>query len=314
MSLIFDLFLNKEYETIKEIIFDENFVYPNDMIYQENGSKLIHFVCQNGYVDILKHLFEKKNYNNVIDINERNNTGYTGLLFACISRHFDTVNYLIKELNADINVVNSTNGMSIFHYLCINNWVDLIRYIVKNKNVDINFKNNLGLNGIHYAIGADYDEIIRFLVEETKYDLHMSDSKCKNKIKYIHVICYSDAIKIMRYIYPKKIFDLKEEGMFREKRLRAFETGLIDWPNIDTPNYKILKYFLEECRLNIEPNKKYNFKVNEYIIKHNEYTKHEKDLTNSLKIYEILLPFLKEKHIVHKILKMKKSMEHYESV
>merc|ERR1719192_3326066 len=79
---------------------------------------------KNGHIDIVKTLIEKG-----VDINTKDDYGYTSLSYAALKGHSEVVDLLI-EYGADMNV--TIHGDSLVVYATKNGYDDLVDHLINN--------------------------------------------------------------------------------------------------------------------------------------------------------------------------------------
>jgi ankyrin repeat protein len=93
------------------------------------GNTFLHLASSRGYLEIVKILIVKKNF----DVNVKNNNGYTPLHSAAEGGHLDVIIYLIDN-KGDINIKNSDGDTAIL--LAIqNSHFNIVKYLFDNKDV-----------------------------------------------------------------------------------------------------------------------------------------------------------------------------------
>jgi hypothetical protein len=99
---------------------------------------------------------------NGIDVNIKNNDGFTGLMLACINGHFDIVK-LIVDKGADFSIANK-DGNTGFHLACEYGHIEIIKVLIK-QGMDINATNNEEATGLHIACEFGFLNIVKKLFD-----------------------------------------------------------------------------------------------------------------------------------------------------
>lgn len=130
--------------------------------------------CENGKLDIVKHLVSKG-----VNVNEEDTVS---LKYACEYGHIQIVDFLIKN-NANINdslgivvacekgfidivkllIDNGAKIEECLKYACKSGNLNLVKYLIEQKEVDVNEDNTLSLC---YACKYNYIEIVKYLIEK----------------------------------------------------------------------------------------------------------------------------------------------------
>ena len=166
-----------------------------------------------------------------IDLNEKDNEGWTGLHFACDGGDIDVIKTLMKNaaaLNIDVNakfrsemapfciafddlfMVNPTtlnidldendnDGTTAFHLACQKGNSDVVKIFMKNAaalSIDLNRKDNNGLTGFHLACRSGHSNVVKVILDcELFHDLQSNDLQER---KYLSPSCIisSSALRI----------------------------------------------------------------------------------------------------------------------
>lgn len=122
----------------------------------ENGSDTtIIEASKNGHIDIVKILVEEH-----VDINTKDDVGYTSLSYAALKGHTEVVDLLI-EYGADVNSKNNWGGTALVQAVFFGH-VDIAKILIDN-----GANTNVTINGdslVVYAAENGYDDLVEHLV------------------------------------------------------------------------------------------------------------------------------------------------------
>jgi len=161
------------------------------------GNTFLHLASSRGYLEIVKILIVKKNF----DVNVKNNNGYTPLHSAAEGGHLDVIIYLIDN-KGDINIKNSDGDTAIL--LAIqNSYADkthdshfnIVKYLFDNKD---KIKLTYGYNPlIEIAKQNDNPKVEKYFTE--KYaDINIENDK--RKIELTHAAQVQDLTTVDQLI------------------------------------------------------------------------------------------------------------------
>ncbi len=133
---IFEATRNGDYDRVKELL--DNGVDVNII---NNNNTPLHYACQHGYIKIVKLLIERKANINALDLFK-----VSPLSYACYYKEFEIAKLLLKENNANVNIVDN-DGYTLLHYVCNHNNKnineELIELVISYGVDDFTVKNNL---------------------------------------------------------------------------------------------------------------------------------------------------------------------------
>lgn len=112
--------------------------------------------CERGDLSLVKSLTFK------VNVNEKNENGYSGLALAVRNGHLDVVEALIDE-EADINSVNEA-GQSILFLACWHNREELVKILIV-AGAFVNIPDNRGWTPLIIAAYHNYLGIVQILIE-----------------------------------------------------------------------------------------------------------------------------------------------------
>ena len=133
------------------------------------GRTLLHISATFGNTGLIRYLLKKG-----ADINALDNSGWTALLCAVSSGHFET-GIALLEAGAYPNAT-SESGSNALHYLCrsteVNEWYIRILQMLLERKCNVNAENNEGNTPVHVAVQrCPSVEVIRMMLSLSKANL-----------------------------------------------------------------------------------------------------------------------------------------------
>jgi ankyrin repeat protein len=118
-------------------------------------NQLLREVCNEGRVDILRVLLEY--YSRAIDVNAKDNYGFTALHLACYYGHTECCKLLLEHKDIDVNAkdidanAKDQSGWTALHWACIRGNSECCKELLNHKDIDVNITNNAGDTALHKA-------------------------------------------------------------------------------------------------------------------------------------------------------------------
>ena len=119
---------------------------------ERNENEFARYIVAQGKTNIFRELRAFPNINNVI-------TNTECLKSSIINRHINTTNYIINNLELDMNIVNDI----IFMYCIFNNYMSETRVLLDSGKIDINYSKGIALQ---YSIHAKNYDMVSYLISE----------------------------------------------------------------------------------------------------------------------------------------------------
>ena len=158
-----------------------------------NINKVFIYACNNGHIDICKHVYEIKT-----DIYISANNEYA-FRYACAYGHIDVAKWLL-EVKPDIDI--SINNDEIFRYACYNGHIDIAKWLVSlkpqkysitindNKIISYHINKLLNIDGNIYVDNIDkcpicYEHDVNIMFSCN----HMYCTNCINQWLMTHNTC-----------------------------------------------------------------------------------------------------------------------------
>ena len=115
-----------------------------------------------------------------VDMNVKDNDGWSALHYAAIYAHTKTVKFLLDQ-GVDINATDNY-GRHALHFAAIYAHTETVKFLL-DRGVDINVKNNDGRHALHYAATYGYTKTVTFLLDQG-VDINVKDNDGKNALHY----------------------------------------------------------------------------------------------------------------------------------
>lgn len=160
--------------------------------YMENGDTPLHVAAANSYFEIVSYICEKVQK---VNINDKNFSGDTALLLACINGDKTIVRFLIEN-GAMVNV-KENRGYTPFMAACANGHVEIAKYLVEKTNVKYNSRNLDGQTAMHRAAHYGQLEVLKFLIRSLRMSALTPDKRGNLPI---HHACYKLNIVCVRLL------------------------------------------------------------------------------------------------------------------
>ena len=106
-----------------------------------------------------------------IDVNARDNYGYTGFFFACQEGHLNVAKVLMEKsvaLGIDLNAKDARNPTA-FPKACIKGHTDIVQLVIDFSvdfgGIDLNTHNEFGYCAFRWACAAGHSYLVKILIE-----------------------------------------------------------------------------------------------------------------------------------------------------
>lgn len=133
-------------------------IKPNLLVENHIGNNLLHVAIENKLDKVATRLIE----GGTIEINKKNNFGYTALQFAADNGNVPIVKLLLSN-NADPNIPNDEGFLPI-HRAALSNQLELLEIFLSKMNIDA--QDNTGNTPLNYAVSQLNIESSKWLLEK----------------------------------------------------------------------------------------------------------------------------------------------------
>jgi len=162
-------------------------------IHKDKNKKLFLEACEDGNLKKIKEIFKKSK----IDINYRNNSNKTGLIYASKNGHINIVKFLVEN-GADLNIQDINNNTALMFAIFYNN-TEIAQYLIT-QGSDLSLRNIHG-SILHVAVCVDNLVIIDELYNRG-CDLNDKDN---NKNTCIFIATINKNYNIVKYLIKKSV-------------------------------------------------------------------------------------------------------------
>ena len=143
----------------------------------------LHYACQYGHKKVVEYLINEQDVN---PRDGRDPTlGDTLLHQVCEQGWLDIVKLLIEKYACDPNVINWTN-QNLLHYACRYGHIDVVEYLVKKHHLNPLLRDRIGLEPLDYALNNNKTDIAIYICQHciTSVDL-LNPNRIKTTINLI---------------------------------------------------------------------------------------------------------------------------------
>ena len=211
-------------------------------------NSLLHCACKHGQVCIVKYLIDNGLYNETVLTGEGNSSP---LHLAVVRGHLSVVAYLIEQSLCHTMLVDN-DGNTLIHTSCLHSQIDIVKYLVRTGTYDPNVVNcHTQQTPLHVAAKKGYLDIVQYLVEEGKFDPSCMDDVGRTPL---YLAVWNGRIKTVQYLASKSKGELLaittgEDTLDDGTRVVAGKTPLL--AACLRGHFNIVQYLVEECRCNI---------------------------------------------------------------
>lgn len=185
-------FLENEKETLDNLILriNERENFDVNMHFNNRDFTILHMAAMDGFINIVKYLFENFSGNNLlyphININSKDNKNTTPFMLACFYGRIDVVKYLYSK---DENVLRGRDddGWDVLQFAYVNDHVDVVKFLIEECGF-IDYLNN------QYKICGELNK--KTWVYQKSYSI-------------LYNLCLNNSLKTLKY-YLENIFEEDE--------------------------------------------------------------------------------------------------------
>ncbi|XP_055957795.1 uncharacterized protein LOC126825554 isoform X2 [Patella vulgata] len=175
-----------------------------DTVDNSNRS-LLHHACQHGTSETVKYLVNEVN----LDINHKNNNGWTPAFFGCCSKINPVDKLMILSSNGgDLYTVDNSN-FSLLHHACLFGTSETVKYLVNEVNLDINHKNNNGWTPAFFGCCSKINPVDKLMILSSNGgDLYTVDN---SNGSLLHHVCLGGTSETVKYLVNEVNLDINHK-------------------------------------------------------------------------------------------------------
>ncbi|XP_066260043.1 ankyrin repeat domain-containing protein 16-like [Euwallacea similis] len=145
-----------------------------------NGRTALHITALHGNKQILCRLLK------YLDVNSKDGCGNTPLHEALLGQHLDLARILVEN-KADIHLTNNS-GLSVLHLVAIQDKIEVIEYVLNELNFDVNYCGNKnGWTAAHCAARKGSKEVFEYLIMRGA-DINLKDNFGRTATEYFNLL------------------------------------------------------------------------------------------------------------------------------
>jgi len=144
--------------------------------------------CEKDNIDITKKLMF------VINVNQIDEYGKTGLIHACIKGNYKIVKELLKHDDLNLNIVDN-NGNTAFVYACMYNHLDIVKLLI-NYECD----NVMNSRALYYLCENSNNEIIKYLTKLPYYKFQVDVNYLVNGKSPLFHLCENNNVEQVKLL------------------------------------------------------------------------------------------------------------------
>ena len=152
----------------------------------------LHGACIGGNLEIVKYLISLPS----VDVNSKDEDGYTPLHTACRYGQLVIVNFLVSLPSLDVNIKN-TGCYTPLHTACRYGQLDIIKFLLSLPSVDVNIRDDSGYTPLHTACHYGKLDIMKCLVSSSSVDVNIRDDSGYTPL---HTACHYAQLDIMKFL------------------------------------------------------------------------------------------------------------------
>ena len=169
-------------------------------IRDNSGYTPLHTACEYGQLEVIKFLLSLPS----VDVNIQSNSGYTPLHSACRYSQLDIIKFLVSLPSVDVKI-QSNNGYTPLHSACRYSQLDIIKFLVSLPSVDVNIQSNSGYTPLHTACRYGQLDIITCLVSLPSVDVNI---RIPSYPVLLHKACRNGTIDVVLFLISSSSVDV----------------------------------------------------------------------------------------------------------
>lgn len=172
---------------------------PQNRQFAKPKTSSLSAACQKGQLDVIQSLVEGDG----VDVNEKDEDGWTPLITACVWNRADVVHYLVSRCNVD---AHCNLGNTALTWTCLRNRdMDIVRCLVEEGRAFVNVKNMIGQTPLMIACVKGRLDIVRYLVSECGAEV---DAKNNEGETALTRACWYTKPDVVRYMVERAHADV----------------------------------------------------------------------------------------------------------
>lgn len=185
----------------------------DDINHADNNGKNTALIqaASRGYEEIVELLLKQPN----INVNIKNENGYTALVLPASKGHKKIVEMLLNCSNIDINAQDNLGNTALIHAVYTGRQ-EIVDLLLKRKGIDVNSQNEVGKTALIYAVIDDNEELVKLMLNYPGIEVDAEDNQ--------GLTAFAWAIKLGREEIVKQFL---KKGADINKRYADEFTGLM---------------------------------------------------------------------------------------
>jgi ankyrin repeat protein len=214
--------------------------------YNKNGESPFLMAARYRRLNILQYMLKKK----IVNVKEdKSFMGDTALMIATFNKDFEMVKYLVEEEDVDVNC-RDNRGYTPFIAACANNFMDLVIYFRFLTKADTTIRAFDKQSAAHRAAFYGNVEVLVFLSTYTTVRLNQPDKRGNLPI---HYAAMNSHFSVCRYLYKLQENTIEMENKEKQTPLKILKANLdkikkLKLPTSSVEEVEILNYMKDPKR------------------------------------------------------------------